>query len=126
MIKLQDGHYDMFAENVACYKAIKHATFLKIFVESVDVVNSIHRHCTKFIVILKQLSSVIRSSSATHLNFKYHMAGEYVRYGVIEVCQIRTSTMIVDPLAKALSYANFIEFITRIGVVTSFYFFSRS
>jgi hypothetical protein len=83
----------MFAEFIACYKATKHAQWLKKFVLSVRVVNNIERslkiyYNNELAVLHAHNNKKIKT--VKHINIRFYVVKEKIQYQTISLERIST------------------------------------
>ncbi|KAI5341456.1 hypothetical protein L3X38_020730 [Prunus dulcis] len=113
----------MQSEYIACYEAASQAIWLKNFITSLRVVDSIERP----VQIWNDNSAAVfftksnkRSSGTKHLKFKYLSVRENIRDGLVKLDHIGTHFMIADPLTKGLPNGVFHGHVRSMGLVSSF------
>ena len=95
----------MEAEFVACYEAITQALWLRNFIISLMIIDSISRHlkifCDNSAVVFfsKNNRSGIRNK---HNEIKYLKVRENVKKQKLSIKHISTKLMIADPITKSL------------------------
>ncbi|BBG99822.1 transposable element gene [Prunus dulcis] len=100
----------MFAEFLACYEATSQAIWLRNFIISLNVVESIHRP----IQIWNDNSAVVlfakgnkRTKGSRLLDVKFIIVKEKIAQGYTDISHISTDRMIADPLTKGIPNAVF-------------------
>ena len=61
-----------------------------------------------------------RSSGTKHMHIKYRLIREKIKQGFVKVSYIDTTSMLADPLNKALSVATFKQLVKNIGLISDF------
>jgi hypothetical protein len=95
----------MYAEFIVCYEAVGQAVWLKNFILSLRVVDSISKpltlYCDNKVVVFFSYNN--KSSGAIkHIDLKYLVVRERVQDRTINLEHISTKKMLVDPLTKGL------------------------
>ncbi|KAM1632105.1 hypothetical protein ACFX2K_020035 [Malus domestica] len=113
----------MQAEYVACYEATSQAVWLKNFISSMNVVESIARPiqlwCDNKAAVFHARNNK-RSNGTRHLDLKYKMIRKEVKKQQIKIDYIDTKSMLADPLNKALPNAVFHVHVKNMGLVFDF------
>nr|ABA97864.1 transposon protein, putative, unclassified [Oryza sativa Japonica Group] len=95
----------MYAEFIACYEATGQVNWLKMFVSSLKVVDSIEKplklYCDNEPAVIYAHNNQ-SSGAAKHIDMKYYVVKDKVRDQTINLEHIRTKRMVVDPLTKGL------------------------
>ncbi len=90
---------------MACYEATGQAVWLKNFIPSVRVVDSISRPITLYCdnkAAIFYSSNNKSSSVAKHNDIKYHVVKHRIQDQTIKIEHISTKSMLADPLTKGL------------------------
>ncbi|RDX73356.1 Copia protein, partial [Mucuna pruriens] len=90
----------MGVEFVSCFEATSHGVWLKSFISTLRVVNSI----SKPLKLYYDNSIVIQSK---YINIKYLVIKEHVKEKKVVIEHVNTKLMIVDPLTKGMPPKNF-------------------
>ncbi|KAM1989285.1 hypothetical protein ACFX15_036325 [Malus domestica] len=113
----------MQAEYVACYEATSQAVWLKNFISSMNVVESIARPiqlwCDNKAAVFHARNNK-RSNGTRYLDLKYKMIRKEVKKQQIKIDYIDTKSMLADPLNKALPNAAFHVHVKNMGLVFDF------
>ncbi|KAM1544665.1 hypothetical protein ACFX10_045098 [Malus domestica] len=113
----------MVAEYLSCCEAIDQAIWLKNFISSLKVVDSISRpiqlFCDNNAAIFFTKNNK-RSSATRNLDIKYLIAREKVMAGLIKIDYLETGAMIADPLNKAVPVLVFKKHVAKMGVLVNF------
>jgi hypothetical protein len=95
----------MYAEFVACYEAMGHAMWLKKFVPSLRVVDSIERplklYCDNKPAIFYAHNNK-SSDAAKHIKIKFYVVKECIQNQTISLEHISTKKMLTGSLTKGL------------------------
>ena len=109
----------MYTEFIACYEAIGQAMWLKKFVPGLKVVDSIERplkiYCDNEPAVTYSHNNK-SSGAAKHIDIKYYVVKEKIQDHTIEIEQLGTEKMLVDPLTKGLSPSVFRKHVTSMGL----------
>ncbi|KAM1016639.1 hypothetical protein ACFX15_045458 [Malus domestica] len=112
----------MQAEFVACYEATSQAIWLRNFISSLEIMDSIAKPvqiwCDNKVVIFYSKNNK-RSPGTKHLNIKYALTRKKVKSGEIKVDYIETYAMLANPLTKVLPNAVFHKHAVNMGVTTT-------
>jgi len=112
----------MYAEFVACYEASGQVTWLKKFVPSLRVVDSIEKplklYCDNELAVFYAHNNK-SSSAAKRINIKFYVIKEQVQDQTICLEHIRTDKMLADPLTKGLPPNVFREHLAGMGLSES-------
>jgi hypothetical protein len=115
----------MYAEFIACYEAVGQAVWLKFFIPSLRVVDSISKPLTlycdnKAVVFFSHNNK--SSGAAKHIDLKYRVVRERERVQdrTINLEHISTKKMLADPLTKGLSPNVFQEHVADMGLLEIF------
>ncbi|CAL2237858.1 unnamed protein product [Prunus armeniaca] len=113
----------MQAEFVACYEATIQASWLKNFITSLRVVDSIARpvqiFCDNSATVFYSRNNK-RSAGTKHLEIKFLLVREKIKQGQTQIDHISTHDMIADPLNKAIPNSIFKRHVTSMGILASF------
>jgi hypothetical protein len=109
----------IYTEFVTCYEATGQVNWLKKFIPSLKVVNSIHKplklYCDNNSVV--QYADNNRSSGAVkYIDIKYYVMKDKVRDQIINFEHISTEKMLADPLTKGLPPNVFREHVAGMGL----------
>ncbi|WKA00504.1 hypothetical protein VitviT2T_018850 [Vitis vinifera] len=110
----------MEAEYVACYEACCHAMWMRNFISTLGVVDSISRplklFCDNFAAVAfsKNTRSISRSK---HIDVKFYFVKEKVAESLIDIKHMSTKSMLVDPLKKGLPIVVFQEHVSQMGLL---------
>ena len=110
----------MEAEYVACYEAYCHAIWMRNFISTLGVVDSISRPLKLFcdnsaaIAFSKNTRSIFRSK---HIDVKFYFVKEKVTESLIDIEHMSTKGMLVDPLTKDLPIVVFQEHVSQMGLL---------
>jgi hypothetical protein len=112
----------MQAEFVACFEATGQAVWLKNFIPSLRVIDSISRpitlYCDNQPAVIFSINN--KSSDASkHIDIKFLVVKDRVQDQTINVKHISTKLMLADPLMKGLPLSVFREHVTGMGLVES-------
>ena len=113
----------MEAEYVACYLASSQAIWLRNLIADLRVMNSIQRPLRMFCdnyTAVKFSNSNKSSSACKHMDIKFLIVKERIRYHLVSIEHIKTDDMLVDPLTKAMSPGTYREHVLNMGLVSSF------
>ncbi|KAI5349422.1 hypothetical protein L3X38_002309 [Prunus dulcis] len=109
----------MFAEFLACCEATSQAIWLRNFIISLNVVESIHRP----IQIWNDNSAAVlfakgnkRTKGSRLLDVKFIIVKEKIAQGYTNISHISTDKMIADPLTKGIPNAVFHRHVMRMGL----------
>ena len=95
----------MYAEFVACYETTGQVNWLKKFLSGLKVVDDIHKplklYCDNNPAVCYAHNNK-SSDVAKHIDIKYYVVKDRVRYHIISLEHIRTEKMLADPLTKGL------------------------
>jgi hypothetical protein len=109
----------MYAEFVACYEATGQVNWLKKFIPSLKVVDSIHKplklYCDNNPVV-QYAHNNKSSGAAKHIDIKYYVVKDKVRDQIINLEHISTEKMLADPLTKGLPPNVFREHVAGMGL----------
>ena len=109
----------MEAEFVSCFEATSHGVWLKSFIFSLRVVDSIER---PFRLYYDNPAAVFlakndkRGSRSKLIDIKYLAIRERVKEKKVIIEQVSTKLMIVDPLTKGMRVRNFRKHVTNMGL----------
>jgi hypothetical protein len=95
----------MYAEFVACYEATWQVNWLKKFIPGLKVVDDINRPlklCYDNNPAVQYAHNNRSSGAARHIDIKYYVVNDKVRYYVISLEHISTKKMLTDPFTKCL------------------------
>jgi hypothetical protein len=102
----------MYAEFVPCYEAVGQTMWLKKFVHSLRVVDSIERslklYCDNKPAVLYAHNKK-KIKVAKHINIRFYIVKEKIQDQTISLEHISTKKMIADPLTKGLPPSLFRE-----------------
>jgi hypothetical protein len=108
----------MYAEFVACYEAVGQAMWLKKFVPSLRVVDSIERplklYCDNEPAVLYAHNNK-KIKAVKHINIRFYVMKEKIQDQTISLEHISTKKMIADLLKKGLSPSMFREHLADMG-----------
>jgi hypothetical protein len=95
----------MYAEFITCYEALGHAMWLKLFIPSLRVIDSIRKplmiYCDNKAVVF--FSHNNKSSGASkHIDLRYLVVRERVQNRTINLEHIGVKEMLTNPLTKGL------------------------
>ncbi|XP_060195238.1 secreted RxLR effector protein 161-like [Lycium barbarum] len=111
------------AEFVACYGAATQASWLKIFISGLVIVDSISRplkiYCDNRAAVFYSKNNK-SSSVSKHMEIKYLVVRDMVKGKDIVIEHISTDLMLADPLTKGLRPVVFKQHVDNMGVVESF------
>ena len=108
----------MEVELISYFEATSHGVWLKSFIASLRVVDSIQRplrlYCdnSSAIFLAKNDKSGSRSK---HIDIKYLAIRERVKEHKVVIEHVSTKLMVVDPLTKGMPIRNFREDVTNMG-----------
>nr|ABA94411.1 transposon protein, putative, unclassified [Oryza sativa Japonica Group] len=109
----------MYAEFIACYEATGQVNWLKKFILSLKVVDSIEKplklYCDNEPAVMYAHSNQ-SSGAAKHIDIKYYVVKDKVRDQTISLEHIRTERMLADPLTKGLPPNVFKEHVAGMGL----------
>ena len=110
----------MEAEYMACYEVTCQAIWLRNFISTLDVVDSISRalklYCDNSAAVA--FSKNTRSTSRSkHIDIKYYFVKEKVAESLISIEYTPTTSMLADPLTKGLPICVFLEHVARMGLL---------
>jgi hypothetical protein len=109
----------MYAEFVACYEATGQAMWLKKFVPSLRVVDSIERplklYCDNEPTIFYAHNNK-SSDAAKHIKIKFYVVKECIQDQTISLEYSSTKKMLADPLTKGLPPNVFNEHVAGTGL----------
>jgi hypothetical protein len=111
----------MYTEFIACYKALGQAMWLKNFILSLKVIDSISKPLTIYYnnKVVVFFSHNNKSSGADkHIDLRY-LVRERVQNHTINLEHIGTKEMLVDPLTNGLPFHSFEEHIAGIRLLES-------
>jgi hypothetical protein len=112
----------MYAEFIACYEASGQVNWLKKFVPSLKVVDSIDKplklYCDNKPTVLYAHNNK-SSNAAKHIDIKYYVVKDKIRDHVISLKHISTEKMLADPLTKGLPPNVFREHVAGMGLKES-------
>ena len=111
----------MAAEFVACFEASNHGVWLKNFVTSLKIVDSIQKPlkllCDNNSAVLYATNN--RSSSKSkYIDIKFLVVKERVQNNELCIKHIGTDSMIADPLTKGLPPKKFHQHVACMGVIS--------
>ena len=111
----------MAAEFVACFEASNHGVWLKNFVTSLKIVDSIQKPlkllCDNNSKVLYATNN--RSSSKSkYIDIKFLVVKERVQNNELCIKHIGTDSMIADPLTKGLPPKKFHQHVACMGVIS--------
>jgi len=116
----------MYAEFVACYGASVQAVWLRNLISELRVVDSIARpmviYCDNTAAVFYSKHDKI-SNASKHMEIKYYTVKDLVKNEDVVIENIRTESMLADPLTKGLRPILFKEHVKNMGVLESFDFF---
>jgi hypothetical protein len=109
----------MYAEFVACYDAVGQAMWLKKFMSSLRVVDSIERPLKLYrdnepTVLYAHNNKKIKA--AKHINIRFYVVKEKIQDQTISLKHTSTKKMIADLLMKGLPPSVFIEHLAVMGL----------
>lgn len=112
----------MQAEYIACYEATSQAIWLKNFITSLQVVESIERpiqtwNDNNFVVFFAKSNK--RTSGSRHIKFEYLSVKEDVKEGLVKIDHIDTHSMVADSLTKGLPNGVFQRHVRNMGLFSS-------
>jgi hypothetical protein len=112
----------MYTEFIACYEALGHAMWLKIFIPDLRVIDNISKsliiYCDNKAVVF--FSHNNKSSGASkHIDLRYLVVRERVHDRTINLEHIGTKEMLADPLTKVLPPHIFEEHVAGMGLMES-------
>ena len=109
----------MYTEFVACYETSGQVTWLKKFVPSLRVVDSIEKplklYCDNEPEVFYAHNNK-SSGAAKHIDIKFYVVKEQVQDETICLDHIRTDKMLADPLTKGLPPNVFREHLVGMGL----------
>jgi len=109
----------MYAEFIACYEASGQVNWLKKFIPSLKVVDSIDKplklYCDNEPAVLYAHNNK-SSNAAKHIDIKYYVVKDKIRDHVISLEHISTEKMLADPLTKGLPPNVFREHVAGMGL----------
>ena len=109
----------MYAEFIACYEASGQVNWLKKFILSLEVVDSIDKplklYCDNEPAVLYAHNNK-SSNAAKHIDIKYYVVKDKIRDHVISLEHISTEKMLADPLTKGLPPNVFREHVAGMGL----------
>jgi hypothetical protein len=109
----------MYAEFVACYEAVGHAIWLKKFVPSLRMVDSIERplksYCDNELAVLYAHNNK-KTKAAKHINIRFYTVKEKIQDQTISLEHINIKKMIADPLTKGLPPSVFRKHLADMGL----------
>ena len=109
----------MYAEFVACYEASGQVKWLKKFIPSLKVVDSIERpikmYCDNEPAVFYAHNNKA-SGAAKHIDIKFYVVKEQIQDHTISLEYISTRRMLADPLTKGLPSNVFREHLAGMGL----------
>jgi hypothetical protein len=109
----------MYVEFVACYEAVGQTMWLKKFVPSLRVVDSIERplklYCDNEPALLYAHNNK-KIKAVKHINIRFYVVKEKIQDQTISLEHISTKKMITDPLTKGLPPSVFREHLAGMGL----------
>ena len=110
----------MEAEYVACYETCCHAMWMRNFISTLGVVDSISRLLKLFcdnsaaVAFSKNTRSISRFK---HIDVKFYFVKEKVAESLIDIEYMSTKSMLADPLTKGLPIIAFQEHVSQMGLL---------
>jgi hypothetical protein len=102
----------MYVEFVACYEAVRQIMWLKKFIPSLRVVDSIERSlklcCDNKTAVLYAHNNK-KTKAVKHINIRFYVVKEKIQDYTISLEHISTNKIITDPLTKDLPSSMFRE-----------------
>ena len=112
----------MQAEFVACYEATSQVIWLRNFINSLEIMDSIAKPvqiwCDNKVVVFYSKNNE-RFPGTKYLNTKYALTRKKVKFGEIKVDYIDTHMMLANPLTKVLPNAVFHKHAINMGVTAT-------
>jgi hypothetical protein len=109
----------MYAEFVAYYEAVGQTMWLKKFVPSLRVIDSIERplklYCDNEPAVLYAHNNK-KTKAVKHINIRFYVVKEKIQDQTISLEHISTKKMIADPLTKGLPPSVFREHLADMGL----------
>jgi hypothetical protein len=109
----------MYAEFVACYEAVGQTMWLKKFVPSLRVIDSIERplklYCDNEPAVFYAHNNK-KTKAVKHINIRFYLVKEKIQDQTISLEHISTKKMIADPLTKGLPSSVFREHLADMGL----------
>ena len=113
----------MEVEYVACYEATCEAIWLRNFISSFEIAESITRSLTIYCDNITAISFSYNNKSSAHtkhFDVKYWFVREKICEHQTHIEHIFTNRMLVDPLTKGLVIETFRKHVKNMGFVESF------
>ena len=110
----------MKAKYMACYEACCHAIWMRNFISTLGVVDSISRPLKLFcdnsatVAFSKSTRSTSRSK---HIDVKFYFVKEKVAKSLIDIEHMSTKGMLAHPLTKGLPIVMFQEHVSQMGLL---------
>lgn len=105
---------------IACFEATSHALWLRNFVSSSKVIDSIERpiriYCDNLAAVFFS-SNKKSSNKSKYINIKYFRIREHVQKEEVDIKHISTNLLVADPITKALPVKVFIDHVTRMRLI---------
>jgi hypothetical protein len=109
----------MYVELIACYEAVGQTMWLKKFVPSLRVVDSIERslklYCDNEPAVFYAHNNK-KTKAVKHVNIEFYVVKEEIQDQTISLEHISTKKMIVNPLTKGLPPSVFREHLAGMGL----------
>jgi hypothetical protein len=109
----------MYVKFVECYETTGQAIWLKKFVSSLIVIDSIERslklYCDNESVVLYAHNNK-KIKAAKHINIRFYVMKEKIQNQTISLKHINTKKMIADPLTNDLPPSMFREHLADTGL----------
>ena len=98
---------------IAHHQAMSQAIWLRNFISSLKIVNSISKpikiNCDNFVAVFFSKNNKC-SSKSKHIKLKYHVVRDKVQFWKVSIKDIDIDTMMTNSFAKALAPTRFKEY----------------
>ena len=112
----------MEAEFIACFEASNHALWLRNFISTLGVVDSIAKplkiYCDNTAAVFFSKNGKY-SNGSRYIELKYMVVRERVEKQKVSIESISTTLMVADPMTKGLPPKTFKEHVVRMGLLSN-------